>query len=223
MIVVIGAIVAGGVGPVTVPAGLAARIALAAASADGRVEVVARIGDDPAGDAVLLALAAGRVGHVATLRDAAHATPAREAAEEPIDPDGDGADGDGPGGDGPGGDGSGEEPADASASSRPTLDAADVGLAMRYLDDYRVIVVVYPSDPGIVREVVAAADWASAHLVVVTVPGQPAPGDLPAGSLVVAAADDADGVGDVIGRYAAAVDAGTAPKAAFEATFSASA
>lgn len=210
MIVVIGAIAAGGVGPETAPAGLAARIALAAAAADGRVEVVARIGDDPSGDAVLLALAAARVGHVATLRDAAHATAIREPADEPIDPDGDEADGDA----------SGSEPADAPD---PTLDAADVGLAMRYLDDYRAIVVVHPRESGIVREVVAAADWASAHLVIVTAAGEAAPGDLPAGSLVVAAADDADGVGDVIGRYAAAVDAGMAPTAAFEATFGASA
>lgn len=214
MIVVIGAIAAHASDERTVPGGLAARIALTAAGAGARVEVVARIGDDPAGDAVLLALAAAHVGHVATLRDPARATARRDMLDEPIDPDSVTSDAAPP------------ETTDAAASGEPLLDAGDVGLALRYLDGYRVIVVVHPGTSAIVREVVAAADWASAHLVLVTGSGDGAVDgaiELPAGTLVLAAADDADGVGDLVGRYAAAVDAGSAPTAAFEATFGASA
>ena len=84
MIVVIGAVHASGSGEVA-PAGLAAGIALAAAAAARAVELVARIGDDPAGDAVLLAFAAAGIGHVATLRDPARRRPPVEADDEPMD------------------------------------------------------------------------------------------------------------------------------------------
>lgn len=204
MIVVIGEIGASGGGPGMAPSGLAAGIALAAAAAEARVELVARLGDDPAGDAVLLAFAAAGVGHVATLRDAAHATRIVEPAAEPMDPDG--LDGDDVGG-------------ARSADERfaPTLDAADVGLAMRYLDDYRVIVLVHPADDSVLREVVRATDWATAHLVVVSDPTASAPKELPADAVVLAAPDDAAGLAGVLGRYAAAVDGGDAPATAFRA------
>ena len=43
--------------------GLAAGIARAAAAAGAEVQLIGKVGDDPAGDAVLLALARGGVGH----------------------------------------------------------------------------------------------------------------------------------------------------------------
>ena len=55
-------------------AGRACEIALAAAAAGSGVELVGRTGDDDAGDALVLALAAGGVGHVALLRDPARPT-----------------------------------------------------------------------------------------------------------------------------------------------------
>ncbi len=205
MIVVIGEIGASGAGPGMAPSGLAAGIALAAAAAGTRVEIVARLGDDPAGDAVLLAFAAAGVGHVATLRDAAHATRLVEPTAEPIDPDGHD------------GDDVGEAPG-ADARITPTLDAADVGLALRYLDDYRVIVLVHPADDGVIREVVRATDWATAHLVVISEPTAPAPDDLPADAVLLAASDEAEGIAGILGRYAAAVDGGDEPATAFRAT-----
>ena len=39
------------------------------------MELIGRAGDDPAGDAMLLALARASVGHVALLRDPARPTP----------------------------------------------------------------------------------------------------------------------------------------------------
>lgn len=200
MVVVIGAVVARGIGQDVVPGGLASSIALSAAAAGARVEIVAKIGDDPAGDAVLLAFAAAGVGHVATLRDPARATPIELDRDETMDPDPD------------------EGPADVQVPDpTPTLDAADVGLALRYLSDYRVIVAVHPADPGVLAEVVAAAGYASAHLVVVADPHAAATESAPADALVIAAAADAIGVADLLGRYAAAVDAGEDPGTAFAA------
>lgn len=55
--------------------GLAAHIALAAAAHGGSVQFVGKVGDDEAGDAVVLALAGGGVGHAALLREAGRPTP----------------------------------------------------------------------------------------------------------------------------------------------------
>ncbi|MEX1173157.1 MAG: hypothetical protein WEG56_11165, partial [Chloroflexota bacterium] len=183
------------------PAGLTAAIAHAASAAGAGVEVVTRIGDDAAGDSVLLAFAAGGIGHVATLRDPAHPTVIVLAQADGADPD-------------TGADTASDEPV-APGGLAPSLDAADVGLALRYLADERVIVLVHAADPGVTAEAVAAAGYAGAHLVLVTAPGEPPPGDLPPGALVVEATDDADGVAALVGRYAAAVDGGQDPDAAF--------
>jgi hypothetical protein len=217
VIVVIGAVAAGGIEGEVAPAGLTAQIARSAVAAGATVQLVTRLGEDAAGDAVLLALAALGIGHVATLRDAAHATAIRASSSEPIDPvpsDGD--------------DEAGEAativPVDAildGIAIEPTLEAADVGLALRYLDGYRVLVVVHPLDDDIVREVVAATAWASAHLVVVLRPGAGPPTGLPVESVLLEADDDADAVAALLGRYVAAVDDGAAPVAAFQATLGA--
>lgn len=201
MIVVIGAVSARETGATFAPRGLASGIALAAAAAGARVEVVTRIGDDPAGDTVLLALAAGGVGHVATLRDAARATPVELDDLETMDPD-----------PGPETTTADDRPSDHPA---PTLDAADVGLALRYLADYRVIVAVHPADPGVLAEVTSAVGYASAHLVVVTDPDAAVLDGAPVDALVISAAADANGVADLLGRYAAAVDAGDQPATAY--------
>ena len=86
MIVVIGDVSATGSVGEPRPAGLAAAVAHGAAADGGQVELVSRIGDDPVGDALLLAIAAEGIGHVATLRDAAHATPLEAETAEPLDP-----------------------------------------------------------------------------------------------------------------------------------------
>lgn len=55
--------------------GLAARIALAAAAAGARVELVGKIGEDEAGDAITVDLERAGVGHAALLRDPSAGTP----------------------------------------------------------------------------------------------------------------------------------------------------
>jgi hypothetical protein len=206
VIVVIGAI--GLRGTIEEPAidGLAPEIARAAAAAGARVELISKAGDDPAGDAVLLALARAGVGHVATLRDPARLTPVRPQPDEPTDPadpaaeaeidlasEGDvGATG---------------EP-DSAPEAPPTLDAADIALALRYLTDFEVLVAVHASS-DLLAEAVVAAGWTGARLVVVVESDTDIPAGVPADALVVAAAaDDAEGVGARIGRYAAALSRG---------------
>jgi hypothetical protein len=225
VIVVIGAALLRG----EAPDGLAARAALAAAAAGSAVELITKVGDDPAGDALLLALARAKVGHVAVLRDPAFATGqrspsddvapevaseaapevARDAAPE-VSPES--APKVAP------------EAAPEAAPERPpspaapTLEAADVGLALRYLTDYRVVVVVHPATAALLTEAAAAAGWGGAHLVVVVGPGDETPAGLPDDALVIAAdsdMDDADGLGERLGRYVAAVDRGDATRAAF--------
>ncbi|MDR3546372.1 MAG: PfkB family carbohydrate kinase, partial [Candidatus Limnocylindrales bacterium] len=66
--------------------GLAAGVARAAAAAGAEVQLVGKVGDDPAGDAVLISLARGGVGHLALLRDAASATPLRRPDPADADP-----------------------------------------------------------------------------------------------------------------------------------------
>ena len=207
MIVVIGSLALGGSDAEPVAAGLAGRAARAAASAGARVEVVSKVGEGPDGDAVLIALARAGVGHVATLRDATHRTTRVGAPDDGATLD--------------------EDPTAAGTGDGPALEAADVALALRYLTDYATIVVLEPADPAVVTEAATAAGWASAHLIVAaTAPDASIVGALPADSLVIAldpaemasGADDGDeGLVPLLGRYAAAVEAGEAPSAAFAA------
>jgi hypothetical protein len=192
---------------------LAPEIAAAAAAAGARVELISKAGDDPAGDAVLLALAREGVSHVATLRDPARLTPVRPRPSEPTDP----------------ADAALEATVDLAASDEaagstgaasagdpePTLDAADVALALRYLTDFEVLVAVHAS-PELLAEAISAAGWAGARLIVVIAEETDVPSGVPADALVVAAAaDDAEGVGARIGRYAAALSRGDDAAAAY--------
>jgi hypothetical protein len=193
VIVVIGAAALRGEAPV----GLAARAALAAAASGTSVELITKVGDDPAGDALLLALARAKVGHVAVLRDPAFATAQRSPTDD-VAPD--------------------DDPASPPPPGTPTLDAADVGLALRYLTEYRAIVVVHPTTPALLTEAADAARWGGAHLIVVVGTGDETPPGLPDDAIVLAAepeADDADGLGERLGRYVAALDRGEASEEAF--------
>jgi hypothetical protein len=194
VIVVIGNVAAqvGETGEVQ-PSGFAALLASEAAASGSKVEIVTRLGDDAAGDAVLLALAQAGVGHVATFRDAGLSTPLASLDDpekvggevEPRSPD-------------------------RSDPSPSNLDDDDLALALRYLSDFRVLVLVHPPGGDLVREARTAAAWAGAHLVLVTAPDEDLGGIDADGGLVLSA--DAGGVGTatLLGRYAAAIDSGEA-------------
>jgi len=216
VIVVIGALGLRGTIDEPVPDGLAPEIAAAAAAAGARVELISKAGDDPAGDAVLIALARAGVGHVATLRDPARLTPVRPLPNEPTDPaepaldDAVDAAADG--------ESDTEPPAPSPPSaddSDPALDAADVALALQYLTEFEVLVAVHAS-PELLAEAISAARYSGARLVVVVRQESDVPSGVPADALVVAAAaDDAAGVGPRIGRYAAALSRGDDAAAAY--------
>ena len=203
MIVVIGSVVAAGSSEHLRSDGLAAAVASAAAQEGATVQLIARIGDDAIGDAVLLSIAAEGIGHVATVRDPAHPTAIAASTEEPSEPDLAAED---------------NAPPTAPPVAGSELDGPDVALALRYLADYGVIVVVH-APPAVLGEAAQAATWAGASLVVVTVAGDDVSiVDLPTGALVVSADAGSSGIGRAIGRYAAAVDGGMEPRAAFTST-----
>ena len=179
--------------------GMAARIAVAAAAAGREVQLVGKVGDDPEGDRLLLALADAGVGHVALLRDPARRTPVLTA--EAPDPDDAELTPDEPPA------GPTIEPPDPAAW--PTLEPADVELALRYLTEFRVIVVAEPRRPDLVAAAAAAAGYGEAALMVLTAHG----GDGPLGATVIEQPNaDPDGAfATLVGTLAADLDAGALP------------
>jgi pfkB family carbohydrate kinase len=183
-------------------AGVPAGAAAAAARAGATVQLVGKAGEDRAGDDLMLALARAGVGHVALLRDPAHPTPIAEAFDED--------------------DETGDAPAKApsvipaDSAERPSLDAADVELALRYLQDYTTVVIAEPQPDAVMSIVVDAAAFAGAALLLV-VDGA-AGGSAPPASAVVFETPGADPDGafaTMLGELAAAIDRGTPVAAAF--------
>ena len=189
-------------------AGTPAQTAVAAARAGATVQLVGKAGDDPAGDAVLLALAAAGVGHVALLRDPSHATPLAtgpdeaDAAEDPFSNDEPEA--------------GGLQVVPEDLAARPSLEPADVELALRYLSDYRAIVIAEPQPDGIVAIAAEAASYSGAELVLVV--AADSRGLVPPAALVLEApARDPDGAfASMLGEFAAAIDAGASGADAFK-------
>ena len=208
MIVVIGQPVLTRVDGNPVATGSAARIALTAADRGAAVQLVGKVGDDPDGEALVLALAQGNVGHVAVLRDPAHRTPVQVDDADAIDeqltepdeilaPEGGRPDG--------------------GRADRPALDAGDVELGLRYLTEFRVVVVADELDETALRVAADAAGWNNGTLVAVVAGGRPEPAGLPPDAIVLGSPGaDPDGVFDrLVGQLAAAIDAGADPRAAF--------
>lgn len=193
--------------------------AIAAAAAGASVELLAKIGEDGAGEELLLALARGGVGHLAILRDAARPTAIAPAWDEG-DPDGVEA-------------AIGEliaavaavEPAPDGRVPVPpglVLEAADVSLGLRYLREYRVVVAVEPLAEDVAAVVADAASFADAALVVVAVPGVVLPDAYAGATVIEAPPEDPDGdFAALVGRFAAALDRGEPPADALQAAVAA--
>ena len=157
----------------------AGRIALAAAQAGGRVELVGSVGDDADGEKVALALGVAGVGHAALLRDPAGVTPR-------VDSDG------------------GE-----SGTPLARLDRADVDLGLRYLPFCRVLVAAEPLEPGALFAAVDAATYHGAALIALIPAGAAPPTTLPDDATVLELpAEDEGAFADLVGRYAARLAAG---------------
>ena len=196
--------------------GLAVDVAAAARTRGCPVELVGKVGDDGAGDAVVLALGRMGVGHAALLRDPARPTPVIAAvavAKEPemADQAGDALAG-----------GNGDEeprgevellPADPAA--RPGLEAGDISLALRYLAETRVVVLAEPLPEAAVAAAIEGAAFAVARLVVLVPAGATPPSLPPEATVLEAPAEDDGSFARVVGAFAAGLDAGTEPAVAF--------
>jgi len=194
------------------PAGRACGVALAAAGRGARVELVGRVGEDFAGDALMLALTRSGVGHAAVLRDPARATPIVMPAghdEAELSPLAD------------------ELPVPRRpAVDAPRLEAADVDLAIRYLGDVGVLVVADDVPPGVLAAAAEAGQFSGSRLVALLDPGSQRAGslppDLPPDVTLLVAPDDASGEASgafesLVGAFAAALDGGAAHAEAFAA------
>lgn len=202
--------------------GLPAQIALSAAGHGGVVQLVGKAGEDEAGDAVVLALARGGVGHVALIREAGRPTPRADAQNDA--PDAEGELGAEPLAREPRVD---SEPGVAAraagrvpAPAEATLEAADVDLALRYLTDLGVIVLAEPAGADVVRVITAAANWSDARVIVVVPAGESAPEGLPPDAIVFEApdADPDNAFATMLGSFAAALDNGGDPGEAFRSS-----
>jgi len=187
--------------PAATAVGRAPEIAMAAAARGAMVEVIGRVGDDRAGDALVIALAGAGVGHAAVLRDPVHATPVvPPAVDDDPDPFADDA----------------PLPAGASGGG-PRLEPADVTLGLSYLTSFGVLVVADDVPAGALPACIEGAQFAGAHLVVLLRSGRRPPATVPADATVLVAPDveDDGAFAALVGAYAAAVDGGDEPAAAF--------
>jgi ribokinase len=199
--------------------GLAAGIARAAAAAGADVQLIGKVGDDAAGDAVLLALARGGVGHIALLRDAGRATPIGSPAALEVDPadaepiaallaEAEAAD---------------RRPIRRGAGATPSapglaLEPADISLGLRYVREFRVLVAAEPLDEPSAAVVADAAAFTDAALVVIAPRGQAISAALGTAMVLEAPEVDPDGAFvALVGRFAAALDRGVDAADAFRA------
>jgi hypothetical protein len=221
VIVIVGSPIAEPSGHAIVAGGLTSEIARRCALAGAAVQVVGRVGEDAAGDQVLLALAAAGIGHVAVLREPGRPTPTaaptRDGSASP----------DGPAlgealldesdlSDGASGPADGNAPAGGPAGL--SVDAADLELALRYVPDYRVLVVAGDLDRSALDAVVAAAGWSGAHLVVLPPDGASMTAIPDMATALQRPATDPDGAfAAMVAGYAVALDRGDEPGSAFAA------
>jgi pfkB family carbohydrate kinase len=226
----------GGVAP-ALAGGMAAAVARACARAGAAVQLAGKVGDDPPGDEILLALTGDGIGHVALLRDAGTATRIGEPTVSSIAT--------GPRAGAASDDewtvalaGDDDDPAEEDGSNASTDPAAgvpraapapasslapeDLDLALRYLASFTVLIVAQPLGPATLAVAVESAAYAGAHLILIDAPDAVA--SVPVDDLTALESPGGDPDGDfagLVGRYAAALDAGTAAAAAFRSALGA--
>ena len=109
-------------------------------------------------------------------------------------------------------------PQEGSVPVLPRMDAHDVDLALRYLTDYRVLVVADALPAELEAVVLDAAGYTGATIVaVVSSGGRVGPALADAATVLEAPEDALRPFAELVGRYAAGLDAGTAPAEAFAA------
>ncbi len=213
-----------GVGAPSEAGGAAPTFARACAAAGAPVQLAGKVGDDPAGDEILLTLTRDGIGHVALLRDAGTTTAVGDPAVSTM------ASGD---------DGAALDAADADADADPDPQPADGGadavrppgpasvlapedldLALRYLTSFAVLIVAQPLSAATLAVAVESAAYSGAHLILIdaTESETAAVAAVPVNDItaLLSPATDPEGqFAGLVGRYAAALDGGAAPAAAF--------
>jgi hypothetical protein len=109
-------------------------------------------------------------------------------------------------------------PTSAADGTAADIAAADLELALRYLPAYRVVVVAEHLDPAALSAAADAAAWAEAHLILILDPDERVPASaLPSAATILEAPawDADDAFAALVGAYAAALDRGEEPGAAF--------
>jgi hypothetical protein len=198
--------------------GLAVEVAAAARRRGGTVELVGKVGNDGAGDAVVVALGRLGVGHAALLRDPARFTPVLTAVPGDDAADvAEAADAAGSAGDGPR-----VRLLPEDAAARPALEAADVDLALRYLPQASVIVLADPLPEATLEAGIQGAAFVEARLVVLVPAGGSAPSVPPETTVLEAPLEDDGSFGRLVGTFAGALEAGVDPAAAFREAVAAS-
>lgn len=107
---------------------------------------------------------------------------------------------------------------DGASGPGPRLEARDLDLGLRYVADFRVLVAAEPLTPDLEAVIIEAAAYAGAAVVAIAA-GDGAVGNALADSATVfeAPSEALGPFAEMIGRYAAALDAGVPPGAAFAA------
>jgi hypothetical protein len=187
--------------------GLGVDVAAAAQAQAATVELVGKVGDDGAGDGVVVALGRLGVGHAALLRDPARPTPV--LAWLPVTSEAETA--------------AAEESSDdlqptllpAEPAERPVLEGADVELALRYVTGASVVVVAAPLAEAALAAAVEGAAFCGARLVVLLSPGAAAAALPPDATVLEMPACDDGSFGRLVGTLAAGLDRGVDPGLAF--------
>ncbi len=104
------------------------------------------------------------------------------------------------------------------AADAPRLAAGDVDLALRYLPEYRVLVLAEPLAADVVAVALDAAAYHAAAVVALVPDDGRADDRLAERATVLTVPADGEGpFAELVGRYAAGLDAGDAPGVAFAA------
>ncbi len=107
---------------------------------------------------------------------------------------------------------------DAHRGPAPTLEPADLELALRYAPDFGVLVLAAPGLPKLVPVAVDAAGFAGAQLIVLTGRRSGQPPVPESATLLAAPARGGEGAfAALVGAYAVALDAGVESAAAWRA------
>ena len=183
--------------------GLAFEVASAAQRRGSAVELVGKVGNDGAGDAVVVALGRFGIGHAALIRDPILPTPVLATSpgiddEAEVDAEGSVA-----------------RLLPESADSRPGLEAADVELALRFLPAAKVVVVADAVSEATTAAGVEGAAFSAAKLVVLVPAGATPPAVPPEATGLEAPLEDDGSFGRLGGVFAGALDAGVDAGAAF--------